>query len=80
MYYNIIIGHLDTLHLHLKLGRFFKYYVNYDEMLLTPLQRTLIGGAPRCWAATWQFVSVQLIAAPLLAPRPAPRWGTHSPL
>ena len=42
MYYNILIGHSNTLLLHLKLGLFFKYYVNYDEMLLTPLRRTLV--------------------------------------
>ena len=37
----MIIGHSNTLLLHLKLVHFFKCYVN-DKILLTPLKRTLV--------------------------------------
>ena len=72
MYYNMIIGHSNTLLLHLKLSRFFKYYVNYDEMLLTPLRRTLVWDSSSllgCYVAVCMGPAY-CCSAPSTSPRP----------
>ena len=73
MYYNIIIGHLNTLLLHLKLGHFSKYYVNHcRKMLLTPLKRTLVCDSSSllgCYVAVCMGPAY-CCSAPSTSPRP----------